>query len=153
MPAKAAAAPKVEKAGTFRVLLVTIGVFPVVWVMLPTLVLLAIVIAPTVAMLFVRSRDPTSWLTMLGFNFTGALPAVFDLWYNLHRIDTVWLILMRPSTLILAWSLAFFGLGAYKCVPPVVAVFVSLAARQKVASLEGQRKRLVEKWGPEVESA
>lgn len=131
-------------------LLIAICSLPLLYMLLPTMILLFFTMLPTGAAFFLeRKTERYAWITVGGLNFAGVAPSLIELWFGGQRMDQVWKI-MSLATLIVSYGSAAFGWLLFMAVPPLVGVFLTLSAGHNVTRLRARQRQLVDHWGPEV---
>lgn len=120
---------------------------------LPTLILLFFGLLPTMAAA-VAERGPQryAWICVGGLNFAGLSPFLIELWRSGHTIDHALAQVTGVLALLLAYGAAAFGWLLYIAVPPVVGAVVQVAAQRRAQTLRTAQLKLVERWGPDVNS-
>ncbi|KAF0110935.1 MAG: hypothetical protein FD149_2586 [Rhodospirillaceae bacterium] len=115
-----------------------------------TVVFLFFALLPTFATLVAERRAGRyAWIAVGGLNFTGAAPFLLELWFSGHHMAGVDRIL-SVTTLMIMYGAALLGGLLFMAIPLVVAVFLTVTASHRVATLKMQQRRLVEQWGPEL---
>lgn len=132
-------------------LLALVLVLPLGLLVLPTTLLLAAGLIPTLVALIVdRDPDKSAALTVGAMNFCGTMPFCIRLWQEGHTADLAFRMLANPTTWLLAYSAAAGGWLIYFTVPRVVAGFSVSRDQARIRELDAKRAELVRDWGPEV---
>ncbi|OFX10625.1 MAG: hypothetical protein A2516_07755 [Alphaproteobacteria bacterium RIFOXYD12_FULL_60_8] len=147
---QAASVKSSGKAGVNNWALIVIGVIIFV-VFFPTMVVFCVGMFPTFIAFFIeRSKKGMVWISVGCMNLVGVTPYIMDLWLISNTpqqaLDTVFSVfpwLVWYSTAGLGWLI-------YLGTPPVVGIFLTLAAASRASTLKASQRRLVEKWGQEV---
>lgn len=144
-------APKNMSMLFSRIFLLLMGV-PLALVFRPTVLFLAAAMLPTaVAALVSRNRHPFGWLTMSGINLAACYPYLFDMWFGSHTVGAAIDKLSDPFILLVLYGSAGLGWIFYLIVPPAVALFVQMSRKQDARDLKAEQKKLVARWGEEVQ--
>ncbi|WP_404386061.1 hypothetical protein [Caenispirillum salinarum] len=127
---------------------------PLVILFLPTVVLLAFAMLPTVVAYVVeRGSYRYGFICVGGFNFAGVSPYLLNMWFERHDITMALDTLSNVFALMLIYGAAGFGWLLYAVTPTLVGSFLSLTSSRRIAKLRADQRRLVEQWGPEVTEA
>jgi hypothetical protein len=114
---------------------------PIGLIFLPTTVLIAVGMIPTVVA-YVVDRDPdkTAPMTVGGLNFAGVFAFTISLWQAGHSMTALTRILTDAG---LGWTL-YYG------IPPAVAGWIILRAEARIAKRIEEQGELIALWGTEV---
>lgn len=122
---------------------------PLVILFLPTVVLLALAMLPTVvAFVAERGKYRYGFICIGGFNFAGVSPYLLNMWFERHDITMALDTLSDVFALMLIYGAAGFGWVLYAVTPTLVGSFLSLTSSRRVAKLRADQRKLVEQWGP-----
>lgn len=131
--------------------LALILLFPFAALLLPTTLVIAVMMAPTiVAYVTDRSRDKHLAITVGLMNFAGTLPAIITLWTRGQS---------HPAAMDLigdafVWSVAYGAAGAgwlvFGVMPTVVGVYYRMTTETRVHGLVKRQKALIHDWGHAV---
>ena len=115
---------------------------------LPTMMVLAIGMAPTLAA-FIGDRTPGRYLTkcVAGMNFAGVIPSLYMLWITGHDLATANKIVTDAFTWLIMYSAAGIGWLLFLGLPGAVAMFRALNAQRRIYVLREQQKELINEWG------
>lgn len=118
---------------------------------IPTLMILAVGMLPTVVALIV-DRTPQKYAPFCvgGMNFCGVFPSLLTLWTTTHSFSRSLDILADPFALLVMYGAAGCGWALYLAVPPVVSTFVTVIAQRRSAQLRAIQKRLIDEWSDNV---
>lgn len=120
-------------------------------VFLPTTVLLAIGMLPTVvAYISDQSRAKIFVVTVGAMNLAGCFPFVIDLWLKGNGFDQSMQIISNPTTIIVMYAAAMMGYLIDWSISGVVAGMVYQRGLKRMKSIQDRQAELVERWGPEV---
>ena len=121
---------------------------------LPTVLLLAVGMAPTLVAFFIVDRHPAKYSTRaVGYlNFAGCLPYAIDLWRSggVWDFETLFLIITNPFTLLVMYSAAAVGWIVLFAAPPVVAAYLAVTSEMREKQLKARQKDLISHWGRNV---
>jgi hypothetical protein len=139
---------RVSRAGLVVLALFSI---PAALLFLPTTLLLAIGMVPTLVALVV-DRDPEKYaaITVGPINFCGVLPSAISLWQAGHEMSQAVALLAEPLNWLIMYGAAAAGWMIYFTLPPAVAAFLAHRNESEIKSLTEHQEKLVEEWGPEV---
>ncbi|MBR4126164.1 MAG: acyl-CoA synthetase [Alphaproteobacteria bacterium] len=125
--------------------------FPMMYLMLPTVIFLFLAMLPTIVALVIdagsKSKLKYKWLCVGGLNFSGALPFLFRLWFGNNTWSGAVEMFLNNACFIIVYLTAFVGFLLYRSVPPVVLSFLETADQRRVIALREAQTKLVAKWG------
>lgn len=125
--------------------------FPMMYLMLPTVIFLFLAMLPTIVALIIdagsRSKLKYKWLCVGGLNFSGALPFLFRLWFGDNTWSGAVEMFLNNACFIIVYLTAFVGFLLYRSVPPVVLSFLEMTDQRRVIALREAQTKLVAKWG------
>ena len=148
--AKQAKAAKANAPWRSRILFWTV-LLPVAGLFLPTLMVLALAMLPTLgAYVAERSRENHLVVTVGLMNFCGSLPAVVKLWSGGQSFAAIGPVLHDVFGWLVAYSAAGIGWLIYLLMPPIVASYYRVASDAHVQLLKHDQRELVEVWGEAV---
>ena len=149
-PPRAPAQPKKKDGGINKVVVLMI-VAALVPFSLPTVVVVAPCMLPTLTAYF-SERGPNryAWLCVGGLNFSGVAPYLFGLWFGVHTFDEAVRLLSEAGVLLWAYGTAGIGWAIYKAMPPLVANWLAFTTERRVAGLKAAQSKLIEDWGDDV---
>lgn len=128
--------------------------FPMFFLMLPTVVFLFLSMLPTFIALIVDTSSKTKfkykWLCVGGLNFAGSLPFLFKLWFGSNTLDGAVHLFLEDIAFIIIYLAAGLGWIFYRCIPPVVLSFLEMSDQRRVVHLRELQAKLIAKWGEEV---
>jgi hypothetical protein len=139
---------KGSSSGMMTVLLI---LFPVGLIFLPSTILLAVGMIPTVVA-YVVDRDPdkTAPMTVGGLNFAGVLTFLISLWQAGHTMAAMTRVLTDPFAWLVMYGAAGLGWVLYYGIPPAVAGWVILRAEARIAQRIEEQRELTALWGTDV---
>jgi hypothetical protein len=153
-PAKAVvkAAP-VQSKTPFSVRFAVFMIFVTALVFLPTTIVIAICMAPTlVAAIVDNHARKTAWLTVGAMNFAGTVPGVFNLWDMGHTVPAAFQLVAQPLIIMFSFGGAAVGWMIYYNLTPIVAMIILRKNEVRLKDIEKRQKELVKQWGGEVAS-
>jgi len=124
---------------------------PAAIVSLPTVVLLAVGMIPTlVAYIIDEDDEKLAPITVGALNFAGVLPLLFELWQSDGSMPQLISLAASPAHWLLMYGAAAFGWAIYFAVPPVVGSTLIANRQAKVVTLRAAQMKLVGAWGEDV---
>ena len=125
-----------------------VGALGLLLLALPTTMVLAIGMAPTLGAFF-ADKTPGRYLTkcVAGMNFAGVIPSLYHLWITGHDLKTANGIVTDLYTWFLMYSAGAMGWLLFFGLPGAVAVFRSLNATRRIYFLREKQKMLINEWG------
>lgn len=147
--AAGAAPPAAGRSGSrFGLGIMMIGM---VLLALPTALVLFVAMLPTmVAAIADRTATRNAAMCVGGLNFAGTMPYLLEMWFGDHSLTTAINTLGDVFVLVVIYGSAGMGWLLYLVTPPLVIAVQQGIAQQRIASLRGRQRRLVEEWGEEV---
>jgi len=132
-------------------LFIAIGGLGLLLLALPTTMVLAIGMAPTLGAFF-ADKTPGRYLTkcVAGTNFAGVFPSLYSLWTIGHDLKTANGIVTDLNTWLLMYFAAAMGWLLFLGLPGAVAVFRSLNATRRIYVLREKQKLLINDWGDNI---
>lgn len=128
--------------------------FPMLFLMLPTIVFLFLSMLPTFIALIVDSTSKTKfkykWLCIGGLNFAGSLPFLFKLWFGSNTLEGAVNLFLGDVAFLIIYLAAAVGWVFYRCIPPVVLNFLEMSDQRRVVHLRELQSKLIAKWGEDV---
>lgn len=128
--------------------------FPMLFLMLPTVVFFFLSMLPTFIALIIDTSSKTKfkykWLCIGGLNFAGSLPFLFKLWFGSNTLDGAIDLFLGHISFLVIYLAAAVGWIFYRCIPPVVLSFMEMSDQRRVIHLRELQTKLVAKWGEEV---
>lgn len=151
-PARPAARPvKAKRPRRKGVFLPLFGAVLVAIALLPTTIVLAAGMLPTlVAWIVDRDDEKYAPITVGVMNLCGVLPGLLELWTSGHRIGTATDLIMDPYVLLWAFGAASVGWAIHMGIPPIVGMWHGWRTKNRIAELEDRQRQLVEEWGREI---
>ena len=139
---------KGSSSGMVTMLLI---LMPIGLIFLPTTVLIAVGMIPTVVA-YVVDRDPdkTAPITVGGLNFAGVFAFTISLWQAGHSMTALTRILADPFAWLVMYGAAGLGWTLYYGIPPAVAGWIILRAEARIAKRIEEQGELIALWGTEV---
>ncbi len=140
-----------SKAPLPGLLLVLVLLVPAALMFLPSALLLAIGMLPTmVAVIIDRDPDKYAPITVGPLNFCGVLPFLIELWRGRHTLDHAASLMGDPLTLMIMYVAAGFGWLLYYAVPPVIAAITTARNDAEIKRMQEHQAKLIEEWGEAV---
>ena len=144
-------AARTRGGGALKLIGPLIVLSPLLALLLPSLLLLALLMTPTIAGLVVdQTRQKYLSVTVGLLNFSFALPALASLWIEGHTLNGALRLLADPSHWTLALAGGGFGWCLYFGMPAVSAAYYAAKTRARLAELHRRQAALVKNWGEEV---
>lgn len=124
---------------------------PLAAFLLPTTVVLAVVMLPTMAA-YIVDRTPNKAFTIaVGLlNSTGSLPAVFSLWGQGHTLGVALRVLGDPIMWMGPYLAAGFGWMIFLMLPALIRRYYEVASQARLSTLRKRQAELRDIWGNEV---
>ncbi len=120
-------------------------------VFLPSTVLLAIGMMPTIAAALVdRSKRKTKAVTVGAMNLAGCTPFLLELWSQGHQFEDAVTIISEPRTIIVIYVAAIVGYLIDWAMAGIVASILYQRGLARKKAIVQRQKDLVERWGREV---
>ena len=125
-----------------------VGALGLLLLALPTTMVLAIGMAPTLGAFF-ADKTPGRYLTkcVAGMNFAGVIPSLYNLWITGHDLKTANGIVTDLYSWLVMYSAGGMGWLLFLGLPGAVAVFRSLNATRRIYVLREKQKSLINEWG------
>lgn len=131
--------------------LLALGVLPLAALVLPTLLVVALAMLPTVSAAIVeRGRDKSLAQTVGMLNLTGCLPLVIELWSYGQRYSAIGLVMEDVMSWLIAFGAAGLGWLIHYAIPPFVATYLAVISETRVRVFKLSQRKLVELWGEEL---
>ena len=131
--------------------------FPMMYLMLPTVIFLFLSMLPTLVALIIdssaRVKFKYKWMCIGGFNFAGSLPFLFRLWFGNNTWDGAVELFLNNLSFLIIYSTALIGWLFYRCVPSIVLSYLEMTDQRRVVNLREAQAKLIAKWGEEVAGA
>lgn len=132
-----------------RLLLAVLAIASVVF--LPTTILMAVGILPTVvARMTDRTPERMRVLTVGFMNFAGCFPFWFQLMETGHKIDNSLAILSDPLTVVVMYACALIGYVLEWVSTAIVSGLMVQKGKSRLENIKKYQADLVKKWGTEV---
>src|SRR5690606_18103866 len=145
-----AAAPA-GRAGGSRLYVLAALLLPVAIVMLPSFVVLAIAMVPTVVAWMVdRGGRRHLAATVCSLNLAGSLYMLMALWQQQHDLPHALEVLRDVYGWLVAYGAAAMAYALHYVMPSLADAVLRLRAERRLAALERDMAALVEEWGQAV---
>jgi hypothetical protein len=147
------AATTSAKKGGSRIMIVSISVLVLLFAALPTTILLAVGMTPTLVALVV-DITPGRYLTrcVAGLNVTGTVPFIGTLWSGVNDISSAIAIVSDPFAWLSMYGAAAIGWLLFLGLPGVVTVLRTLNAKRRVNALRETQQELLHEWGDTLDT-
>ncbi len=148
-----AASTKPEQGGKGTGKLIVTGVLllPVIAVLMPSCIVLAINMAPTIVAYFIdRTREKYLAVTVGLLNMCGTLPAEVELWSRGQTYNAAMDIVSNALFWLMAYGAAALGWVIYLMLPPILERYYGITSQARLQSHRRKHQVLVEAWGEEV---
>jgi hypothetical protein len=143
---KKAKAPTSYKAQLFMITGVVMAA-----VFLPSTIMLAIGMMPTLAAALVdRSPRKTKAVTVGAMNLAGCTPFLLELWYRGHSFEESARIISDPTAVVVMYAAACVGYLIDWALGGIVASLLYQRGNSRKKAILQRQKDLVERWGREV---
>jgi hypothetical protein len=140
-----------EATPTWAKALGAIFALPILAVLLPTLLVLAVCLLPTLgAYIADRQRDKLLSVTVGLLNFCGALPALGAVWTKGQTMYAAGEVLGDVFLWLVAYGAAGIGWLIYMMMPPLVTAYYTITTKARIDELRKRQDKLIETWGPEI---
>lgn len=135
-------------------LAILVFLLPAAAVLLPTTIVIAVMLLPTVVAYLVDRVPGRSLAVTVGLmNGAGAIPAIATLWINGHNLLAAQWVLSDVMVWLWAYGTAACGWLIFLSLPPLIHRYFTLATQSRIRSLQRRQEQLREEWGPEVTGA
>lgn len=132
-------------------ILVLILLFPFAALLLPTTLVFATMMAPTwVAYVTDRSSEKHLAITVGLLNFSGALPAIIELWSQGQSHDAAMMLISDVFVWVVAYGAAMSGWVLFGVMPILVGGYFKMTTESRIKLLARQQKALIDEWGHAV---
>lgn len=141
---------KEKSRGGWRILMI-ITVLGLGLAVLPTMVVVAVGMLPTlVAYIIDGRREKYAAFSVGCMNFCGVLPFMLQLWMTEHTFARAWQIVGDPVVWMVMYAAAAVGWIIYYGAPHIVAAYLRFQLDRRIQKLRGYQKDLVEEWGDSI---
>lgn len=118
---------------------------------LPTMVVAAVGMMPTLVAYIVDGRREKYAAFSVGcMNFCGVLPFMLQLWTQEHSFAMAWRIVGDPVSWMVMYAAASVGWIIYYAAPHVVAAYLRFQLDRRIQKLREYQKDLVSEWGDSI---
>jgi hypothetical protein len=132
-------------------LLLMVVVLGLSLVVLPTMVVAAVGMLPTLVAYIVDGRREKYAAFSVGcMNFCGVLPFMLQLWTQEHSFAMAWRIVGDPVSWMVMYAAASVGWIIYYAAPHVVAAYLRFQLDRRINKLREYQKELVTEWGDSI---
>jgi hypothetical protein len=146
-------APPAKGKGKLSGRMIGTGVMllPAIAVLMPSLVLLGISMAPTIVAYIVdRTHEKYLSITVGLLNVCGTLPALVRLWSEGQSYPAALRIAGDPFTMLVAYGAAAIGWAIYLAMPLILGHYYATSSETRLRTLRSRQESLVEAWGDEI---
>ena len=121
-------------------------------ILLPTTILLAVGMLPTMAALFLGLRigRKSKVITVGAFNLAGCAPYLLALWTEEHSYQAAMGFITNPSDIVIIWLAAAIGYIFDWTVTNMITAILLQKAKSRKKSIEKRQSDLAERWGEGV---
>ena len=142
---------KAKGGGTGKLVVTGLLMLPVLAVLLPSCIVLAVNMAPTIVAYVVdKSREKYLAITVGLLNTCGTLPALAELWQQGQSYDAALDISSNPFHWLMAYGAAAIGWTVYLALPPILGNYYGITSQARLLGHQRKQQVLVEAWGEEV---
>ena len=142
---------KAKGGGAGKLVMTGLLMLPVVAVLLPSCIVLAVNMVPTfVAYVVDKSHEKYLAITVGLLNACGALPALAELWMQGQSYDAALDISSNPFHWLMAYGAAAIGWVVYLGLPPVLGHYYGITSQTRLLNHRRKQEVLVRAWGEEV---
>ena len=128
-----------------------IFLLPVVAVLLPSCIVLAVGMLPSIVAYAVdRTGGKYLTITVALLNFCGALPGLSRLWQMGHAYGEAARVAADPLHWLTSYGAASLGWIIYLAIPPLLSAYYSGVTARRIEGLKRAQGALLESWGPEI---
>ena len=139
------------KGGGGKPIVTGLLMLPVIAVLLPSCIVLAVSMAPTIVAFVVdRSREKYLAITVGLLNICGTLPALAELWQQDQSYAAAFDLSVDPFHWLMAYGAAAIGWVVYLGIPPILGHYYATTSQVRLHSHRQKQQKLVEAWGEEV---
>ena len=128
--------------------------FPMMYLMLPTVIFMLLSMLPTLVALIIDASSKRKlkykWLCVGGLNFSGTLPYLFRLWFGDNSWSGAVGLFLGNGCFLIVYFTALIGWSFYRFIPPIVLNFLEVTDQRRVVNLREDQAKLIAKWGEEV---
>ena len=120
---------------------------------LPTTILLAFALMPTIAAFTVDKTVGRSRTLCVGFmNFAGAFPFLLEFWteFGNRTIENAFMLIGDVQNILIIYSLAGGGYAIDIAVTGIMSSLIIQRANNRMETLDKRQKELVKLWGDKV---
>ena len=145
--------PRRKSAFGIKAIIYLFLFFGVVISALPTAMVLAVGLVPTIVALIV-DITPGRYLTrcVVGLNIAGISPFMHKLWTGGNDMMTAVGIVTDSVAWLVIYGAAAMGWLLFMGFPGTVAVFQTLNAKRRIYMMQEKQKSLLEEWGDSIRS-
>lgn len=127
---------------------------PVAIVMLPTAIVLAAAMVPTMVAWVVDPRGRRYLAVTVGaLNFAGSLFFLAILWTDVNDVAHAFGVLRNVYGWLIAYGAAALGYGVHFMMPSMTDGIVRFRAETRLGRLDKQMREMVEEWGEAIGDA
>lgn len=144
-------AVKPRRPSGAKVLAISVMTVALLFSALPTAMLLAVGLAPTLVA-FIVDMSPGRYLmrSVAGLNIAAVVPFLHKLWVGGHTMSLAVSIATDVYAWLVIYSAAAVGWLLFLGLPGAVAVFRQLSAKRRVYMLRERQKTLIAEWGDSI---
>ena len=118
---------------------------------LPTSVLIAVGMLPTITCLLIdRDAQRYTTITVGLMNMAGLIPYLVKLWMLGQSMEHAVDIISDPRSWLMIYGAATFGWFILFSVPPLLQAFLNQKTKLKIASLDHKQAAMIKEWGEDL---
>lgn len=138
--------------GIFKILILWVLMFPLIFLGYPTIILIAVGMVPTIVSMVVEKEASMSGTVCVGcFNVCGVVPYALALWDQHQSFKYMTNLFFDPYTFLVMYGTAGIGYSIYLGVPKIILGAMRLSARANMRQLWRVQRTLVDDWGDIIE--
>jgi len=131
--------------------LILILLFPFAALLLPTTLVFATFMAPTIiAYITDRSREKHLAVTVGMLNFAGTLPSLIELWSRGQSHPAAMDLIADVFAWVVAYGAASMGWVIFGFMPSMVGTYFRMTTQTRIMALRNRQKKLIAEWGRAV---
>ncbi len=139
------------KKATMTPLWMALAVVLMMWLMLPTVMVIGFGMVPTIVAYFIdRTTQNYAAFCVGGMNASGLLDVIYDLWTGPNTPGDAMDLLTDPFNLLMVFGAAGFGWLLYMSLPPLVGAVLQVVAEQRMTKCRSIQSDLIKEWGEDV---
>lgn len=140
-----------QKKLSLKQWVVVLGVVVALIIFLPTTVVLAIGMLPTLVAFIVDNypgRNKT--FTVGALNFAGCFPALLDIWVHTNSMSYALYLVLQPKSIMFMYGGAALGYGINALTTFMVEAILVQKSEVRIKKINKEKLALEERWGKKV---